>query len=90
MHLPSLLSKLFAFDKTREGVNQKFALWRSTLKVSVLTLSRRQNVCTVKYSHHKKSEVEVRLHKFAVHKCRQFRYLDSKSFENGNIDEDVT
>lgn len=32
-----------------------------------------------KYSHHKKSEFEVRLHEFVVHKRRQFRYLDSIS-----------
>ncbi|KAI0511545.1 hypothetical protein KFK09_012175 [Dendrobium nobile] len=77
-------------DKTREGVEGKLELWRSTLESKSFRLSRsKTEYIECNFSSNKPSEGIVTLGDQVINKSTRFRYLGSIVQSDGEIDRDI-
>ncbi|MDE1716381.1 hypothetical protein PWG14_28335, partial [Chromobacterium amazonense] len=77
-------------DKTREGVQQKLELWRSTLESKDFCLSRsKTEYMECNFSCRSSSGSVVTLGEQVINKSERFRYLGSIVQNDGEIDGDV-
>ena len=77
-------------DKTREGVEGKLELWRSTLESKGFRLSRsKTEYMECKFSSNRPSEGIVTLGDQVINKSTRFRYLGSIVQSDGEIDGDI-
>ncbi|KAI0500658.1 hypothetical protein KFK09_018874 [Dendrobium nobile] len=77
-------------DKTREGVEGKLELWRSTLESKGFRLSRsKSEYMECNFSSNRPSEGIVTLGDQVINKSTRFRYLESIVQSDGEIDEDI-
>ncbi|KAI0501594.1 hypothetical protein KFK09_016539 [Dendrobium nobile] len=77
-------------DKTREGVESKFELWRSTVEFKGFHLSRSKTenmVCN--FSNNRSSGGFVTLSDQVINKCIHFRYLGSIVQSDGEIQRNI-
>ncbi|PKU81295.1 ataxia telangiectasia mutated family protein [Dendrobium catenatum] len=77
-------------DKTREGVEGKLELWRSTLESKGFRLSRsKTEYMECNFSSNRPSEGIVTLGDQVINKSTRFRYLGSIVQSDGEIDGDI-
>ncbi|KAH0451292.1 hypothetical protein IEQ34_018591 [Dendrobium chrysotoxum] len=77
-------------DKTREGVEGKLELWRSTLESKGFRLSRsKTEYMECNFSNNRPSEGIVTLADQVINKSTRFRYLGSIVQSDGDIDGDI-
>ncbi|KAH0455515.1 hypothetical protein IEQ34_015547 [Dendrobium chrysotoxum] len=77
-------------DKTREGVEAKLELWRSTLESKGFRLSRsKTEYMECNFSNNRPSEGIVTLADQVINKSTRFRYLGSIVQSDGDIDGDI-
>ncbi|KAI0529692.1 hypothetical protein KFK09_002247 [Dendrobium nobile] len=77
-------------DKTREGVEDKLELWRSTLESKGFRLSRsKMEYIEYNFSSNRPSERIVTLGNQVINKSTRFRYLGSIVQSDGKIDGDI-
>ncbi|KAH0454565.1 hypothetical protein IEQ34_016489 [Dendrobium chrysotoxum] len=77
-------------DKTREGVEGKLELWRSTLELKGFCLSRsKTEYMECNFSSNRSSEGFVTLSDQVINKCTSFRYLGSIVQSDGEIYGDI-
>ncbi|KAH0466342.1 hypothetical protein IEQ34_006445 [Dendrobium chrysotoxum] len=77
-------------DKTREGVEGKLELWRSTLESKSFRLSRsKTEYIECNFSNNRPSEGIVTLGDQVINKSTRFRYLGSIVQSDGEIDGDI-
>jgi hypothetical protein len=78
-------------NDSRTGVDQKFKLWRQTLKAKGFRLSRfKTEYIKCDFSATTQEEWDVRLDGQVIPKKDTFRYLGSMLQKDGDIDEDVS
>ncbi|PKU75406.1 ubiquitin-protein ligase E3 C [Dendrobium catenatum] len=77
-------------DKTREGVEGKLELWRSTLESKGFRLSRSKiEYMEYNFSSNRPSDGIVTLGDQVINKSTHFRYLESIVQGDGEIDGDI-